>query len=339
MPPSPVPERRGFALLLALLTLGVAGTFLVAGFYAARSDERADRLARRVAQLDGANASALAELGARWDSAARFAQPVGATAEMPVAAPDAGADTRVRITRLSMFLYLAAARSRDRHDTTVAAGATALLRVQAPIFALLAAATARGDVGPPDRIVYLPSDPAAGRACGLAPPDGGGILPGFAVPPGRSAPAPWVESIGAGLDSTYQWFGGVALDTLLVRATRELAPGVPNPAPVGAISVARGDLTLTWGFGRGLLIVLGRLILAGPVRFDGVIVAMGGIEVTGTGVLVAGALLAGGGMPNAVLTNGNGNMDLRSDPCLVADVAWHAGVVRPIAGWEWSPVL
>lgn len=330
-------ERRGFALLLALLTLAVAGTFLVAGFYAARSDDRADRFARRVAQLDGANASALAALGAAWDSAARFAQPVGATVEVPVPSPDPDAETRVRIARLSMFVYMASVRSRDRRDTTVAAGATGLLRVEAPAFPGLAAATAHGDVGPPERFQYLPADPAAGGACALAPPAGGGILPGFAVPPGRAAPFPSVQRAEAGADSTYTRFGPVPLDSLLARSAGELPPGFRGPAPVGAVTVARGDMTLSWGAGRGVLIILGKLTIDGPVRFDGVILAMGGLEVTVPGVMVVGGMLAGGGSPLAIAANGNGSIGLRSDPCLLADVAWHAGVVRPVGGWGWSP--
>ncbi|MDE3217450.1 MAG: hypothetical protein KGO03_13670, partial [Gemmatimonadota bacterium] len=332
-------ERRGFALLLALVTLGVAGMFLVAGFYAARLDDRANRLARRIAQLDGANAAALASLAAAWDSAARFAQPVGTSAELSVAPPDPGAETRARITRLSMFLYIAAVRSRDRTDTTIAAGAAGLLRVEAPEFPALAASLARGDVGPAARVQSFPADPAAARACGLAPPGGGagGVFPGFAVPPGSMAPLPSVQTAVAGLDSTYRLFGPVPLDTLVGRSVRELPPVQGTPAPVGAVTVARGDLTLTWGPGRGILIVLGRLTVAGPVSFHGVVLALGGLEVTAPGVMVTGLVLAGAGAPMAIEAKGNGNIGLRFDPCLVADVAWHAGVVRPVAGWGWSP--
>lgn len=330
------PDRRGVALLMALLVLAVAGTFIVAGFYAARSDDRADRLAFRVAQLDAAGQGAVAVLVATWDSAARFAQAVGTSAPVALPAPDVDTEIRVRLLRLSTYLYMAAVRVRDARDTAVAAAGSSLLRVEAPGFPAFAAMTARGDVGPPGAIAYLPADQMAGRACG-APPLPGPVFPGFAVPPGRSAPFPSVQVPEAGEDSTYRRFGGVSLDALAARAGWQALPGLPVPAPVASIALASGDLTLAWGNGRGVLVVLGRLTIQGPVTYRGVIVAQGGVEVRPPGAMLEGLVLAGGGSPPGVVANQNGYINLRFDPCLVADVAWHAGRVRPDAGWEWQP--
>jgi hypothetical protein len=325
-------DRRGIALLMALLVLGVAGLFLVAGYHAARSDDRAARISLRVAQLDGANQASVALLVATWDSAARFAQPVGSTQEVPVPSPDPGARTSLRVTRLSTHLYMAAPRSRDAYDTTVTAGGLALLRVEGPVFPLLAGLVARGDVGPPEAFQYVPPDSAAAQACRSGLP-ARPTIPGFAVPPGRVAPVPSIQTAQAGQDSTYRLFGSVSLDALAARATVELPVSVPTQAPTARIAVARGDLTLSGGAGRGVLLVYGRLTIDGLVTYRGVIVTLGGMDLRSSGSTVDGLILVDGGEPIGVVANNSSIMNLRLDPCVITDVSWHGGRVGPVPEW------
>jgi hypothetical protein len=58
------------------------------------------------------------------------------------------------------------------------------------------------------------------------------------------------------------------------------------------VIVARGDLTVAGGRGQGVLIVNGLLRIRGPFLFAGLILATGGIEVTGPDVGVYGAVLS-----------------------------------------------
>lgn len=329
-------ERKGIALLAALIVMVVAGTFLVAAYYAARSDERTARLALRVAQLDGANDRAVASLLATWDSAARFAQDVGVPQDLPLTSADQGVATAMRVTRLSRLLYLVAVRSRDIRDTSVAASGTTLLRVVTPDFPSLGVLTARGDVGPPAGFGYMQADPAALATCG-ASYSGAADLPGFAVPPDRTAPSPSVGLDAAGADSTYRLFGEMALNDLAARASRELPAGVSASAPTGGISLAQGDLTLTGGEGSGVLIVQGRLMLDGPVVFRGVVIVLGGLEARSTGSLFEGLVLVDAASSPAVVANDHALVTVRFDPCVVSATTWHAGRVTRVNGWNWHP--
>lgn len=322
----PNAPRRGVALLLALLVLGVAGTFLVAGFRAARATAEAHRLALRTAQLDGEVDLAVTSLMATWNSEARSAQGVGVTQAVPADAQDAAAVSRARLTRVSSRVYLATVRLRDRADTTIAVGASVLLRVEAPVFPAFAAGITDGDVRVDGMFQSLPPDPAALAACGAS---FAGWNP-LAVAPGHVAPPPYLPWAPAANDSTYRVFGGVTAADLLARATLDLPSGVPVPTPTASIVRARGDLDLAGGPGEGILVVEGRLRISGPVDFRGVIVALGGFEAASPGASVNGLLLVSGGSPRGILVKSNSYLLLRHDPCVVARVAWRAGRVRPL---------
>ena len=56
---------------------------------------------------------------------------------------------------------------------------------------------------------------------------------------------------------------------------------------------AAGDLTLDGGRGQGVLLVEGRLRLAGPFLWSGVVIARAGIETLSDGVDLAGVVLSG----------------------------------------------
>ncbi len=327
------PRRRGVALLLALVALVVAGTFLVAGFYAARQTEVADRVAVRTAQVDGANDLAAAAVLTTWDSAARFRQAVGFTLFVPAPVFVPAVQSGAWITRVSPTAYLATLRSSDTADSSIARRASWLLRVDAPRWPSAAALIASGDVRALGVLQILPPGPPEWPTCGPVP---GGWVP-IAVPPGRTAPGPYVQWAPAGADSTFHTFGGVSLQALSQRATVRLLAGSSVQGPFGAVTVAPGDLELTGGSGRGLLVVEGRLRVSGPLFFRGVVVALGGLEVTGPGAFVEGLVLVGGDREPAVLVNVNADLRLRYDPCLADDVAWHAGRATPLASRGWAP--
>src|SRR5487761_2473185 len=248
------PRKRGVALLIALVVLTVAGIFLMAAFYAAQQTERADRLTLRVAQLDAVNDLAVVALLASWDSAARFRQAAGFTAALPSSVNSPNTLSVAWLTRISSTAYLATLRSTDLSDTTIFARSSWLLRVNAPRWPAVAALITGGDARADGALQILPPGPVPATDCEPAPPS---WVP-IAVPPGRSAPAPYVEWILAGADSTYRTFGGVSLESLAASASTRLMAAGPVQVPIGAVTLAPGDLDLAGGSGGGLLIVEGR---------------------------------------------------------------------------------
>ena len=131
MPPDQ--GRRGIVLLAALVALGVVGTMLIAGYYAARAAEERGAAAARTTQLAAEADGAVADLVAAWDSAARFGQPPGASYQLPLRPADPRTSGRAWITRLSRDLYWADVRIADVADSSLAGRAGALLLVLEPL--------------------------------------------------------------------------------------------------------------------------------------------------------------------------------------------------------------
>ncbi len=321
------------ALLLALVALGVAGSFVAAAFFGARIAGAADRLAQRTLQLQGATDIALAQLIQAWDAARWLRQPVGTTQPLLEFDVDAGAHTRGWITRVSGRTFLATIRATDRADSTAAAGATHLLRVESPRFPGLAALVARGDVRADGLLETSADDSADASGCGSM----AAAVPGIMVPLGRTAPPMAVEGREAGNDSTYLVFGTSSLDALVRGATLELGAGAAVAAPAAVVAHAAGDLELVGGSGSGILIVDGRLRVTGPASYRGVIVASGGVEVSAAGVTVDGLILSASADASSVLVKPNADLHLRYSPCAVEAAVWPVGRLRLVIPRGWAP--
>ncbi|MHB1864060.1 MAG: hypothetical protein ACYCVL_13990 [Gemmatimonadaceae bacterium] len=321
------------ALLLALVALGVAGSFVAAAFFAARMAGTADRLAQRTLQLQGITDIALAQLLQAWDAARWLRQPVGTSQAAGEFDVDAGARTRGWITRVSGRTFLVTIRATDRADTTVDAGAAHLVRVDSPRFPGLAALVARGDVRIDGVLQSSADDSADASGCGST----AAAVPGILVPPGRTGPPTAVEGREAGVDSTYLVFGTSSLESLVRGATLELGAGAAVPAPAALLAHAAGDLELVGGSGRGILIVDGRLRVTGAVSYRGVIVASGGLEVSAAGVTVDGLILSASNAIPSVLVKANADLHLRYSFCAVEDAVWPVGRLRSVAPRGWAP--
>jgi hypothetical protein len=98
---------------------------------------------------------------------------------------------------------------------------------------------------------------------------------------------------------------------------------------------AAGDLGVAGGRGQGILIVQGRLRIQGPFVFAGIILASGGIEVTGQDVTVYGAVLsaAAGG----VTWRASG--ELRRSTCAVARASDAAARPYPVPHRGWAELF
>lgn len=126
--------RRGIVLLTALVVLGVVGTLLVAGFYAARAEQQYGQVALRADQLDAEADGALVGLLAAWDSAARFRQAVGTTGAVVIQSSNSATTADAWITRLSERTYWLSVRFADRIDSALVVRGAALVEVRAPEF-------------------------------------------------------------------------------------------------------------------------------------------------------------------------------------------------------------
>ena len=126
--------RRGIVLLTALVVLGVVGTMLVAGFYAARAEQQYGQVALRADQLDAEADGALVGLLVAWDSSARFRQAVGTTDGVIIQPSNAATTADAWITRLSERSYWLSVRYADRIDSALVVRGAALVEVRAPEF-------------------------------------------------------------------------------------------------------------------------------------------------------------------------------------------------------------
>lgn len=206
-------------------------------------------------------------------------------------------------------------------SSAVARRVQLLVRVPLATPSLRSALVSAGDVwlGPGARVV------AGGGECGEEHHAEVTLAPGAHLLPDESPPAsdrPRVEESAVAADSaTYARIGGVEWKALAERADVRFAHGThlsPQPENAGGRCDARntnwgdprrddppspcesrvvlvyaaGDLTLDGGRAQGVLLVEGRLRIAGPFLFSGQIVARGGIESLSDGIELSGIVLS-----------------------------------------------
>jgi len=123
--------------------------------------------------------------------------------------------------------------------------------------------------------------------------------------------------------------GFLIVDSLAAVADEKLTAGTSFSIRDGIIHVA-GDATLTGGTGTGALIVDGRLTITGPLSYEGVIVARGGVSIVVPGVTVTGIIRAGGTPPIS------GNMTLIEAGAAAQSVLLQGLTPRPVRGRRWS---
>ena len=306
-----------------LSVLVVVGLLATAALFSARESRRAAERSVGDAQLVAAAETALFGALADWDAVARGRQARGETVALLVTplSRDVGR-VRVFVTRLTMRVYAIIA------DVTTAgddASRRLSLLVRAPLRepALASAIVSAGDVslGPAARIVPAESSSCGGVAAAAVTlaPGAQLVLDSARIPSDQLT----TRHDAAAADSlTYLRVAGETWQALAGAADVRLTAGAhvsPSPsiedgrcADVSAnwgepqhsepasqceqrapIVYAAGDLTIDGGRGRGVLLVEGRLRLAGPLSFFGQIVALGGIETIRDGIEVSGTMLSG----------------------------------------------
>ncbi len=324
-------ERSGFALALAVCLLAAIGSLAGAMFFAIRDGQRtATRLANQELAASEADTCLFALLAA-WDASVRDSLRVGATDSSLACLVDSGVVPSY-VTRVTDDVYSAAAVGRSGIGTSAEArrSHSLLVRLARPTLGLRGAIVSRGDVVMAREAIPAGEDrpPPGWEDC---PPPDSTIAPSVLVPEGRTArdaegqplADARVDSL-AGAQSTYAVLGRVATAFIAERSDVALRAGVMvSPDPAGGdkcvpgtdiaswgdpsrtaespdcqryfpVIHAAGDIVVTAGRGQGLLLVDGRLRIEGPFVFAGVVLAGGGVETSGVGVTIYGAMLSGG---------------------------------------------
>ena len=323
-------RQRGMAIVAALYFITIVGVLAVAVLFGARQWARSGGGALRdAAQLARADELLVALVG-DWNSTERAEQPVGSRVNVVarVARSADRIDAATYITRLNRTLYWlqadvgAARSSAGRHRIN--------LLVRVPVWTLPTRSplVSAGDVMLSNAARILGAG-GGSSACvaGVASADAAITLP----PAARLVLAsgyPEAEQPEVRADSsarapvTAYVSDGASWDALAVRADVRLpadAHRSPRPEtdasgcvdnltnwgePLREVTAspcerrrrviyAAGDLTLDGGRGQGALLVDGRLRLAGPFLWSGVVIARGGIETMSDGVDIAGVVISG----------------------------------------------
>ena len=132
-----------------------------------------------------------------------------------------------------------------------------------------------------------------------------------------------------GDSANVETLGFVIIDSMAVAADLQLPAGSIVSPQDGVIHI-KGDATLAGGTGSGVLVVEGRLTVTGPLSYEGVVVARGGISIVVPGVTITGIVRAAGA-PSV-----QGNMTLIESGEAVQGVLLQALRPRPVTGRRWA---
>lgn len=299
------------ALVLIAVVVAVVAGVLAAGGLETGLTQRHIATAQALAAADGCVSHVLPTLPSGWDFGdvlrgadgrsgtaddGRLAAPAGCTA---VATAAAVADRTV--------VTATAAAGGGRRTIVAVVGRWNDGGVPSPLWAADATALAQID-GPTQFAVAGMSRPTPALVAPLSPLALDDWLsshpttlgPGVAAP--EFAPAPPLAALADRARAT-----GVAAGAALV-------PGVPVPA----LAFSGGDLVIDHGLrGAGILVVDGRLRLSAPLAFEGVVVAVRGVDLDASASLtVLGSLWLGA--DPASPARARGTLVLTYDPAAVA---------------------
>lgn len=119
--------------------------------------------------------------------------------------------------------------------------------------------------------------------------------------------------------------GFMSVDSIAASADTQLPAGATLDSPAGVTHVA-GNAAL-FGVGSGILIVDGTLAIVGPLAFQGVVIAKGGIS-------VAAPMVSMKGLVRSPLIDGN--IGSIRDAAVVQDVMGQLVMPLPVRGRRWQ---
>ena len=310
-------RRSGVALISVLYFLVLCALGTTAVLFAQRSASRNAAAVGGGVQLLAVAESAAYSALASWDGNARAHQAVGSTATLGNP-PASGAGTTVSLTRLTTRIFSIVAEARTRSGLA-ARRVGLLLRLPALPPALRAPLVSAVDVTIGRDVRFVRDDTAT---CGDSA-TAAMILAPSAVSTLDSTPnaaqLTIVRTPAADDSSAYLRMADAWWDDLAERADIRLRAGAhADPMPTTAagqclsddanwgdpnslispcahrapLVYAAGDLTIDGGRGQGVLLVDGRLVIAGPFEFSGQIVVRSGIETLADNIAISGVVSA-----------------------------------------------
>lgn len=140
---------------------------------------------------------------------------------------------------------------------------------------------------------------------------------------------PNADSLLAADSSNVVTVGRIGIDSIAATADLRLERGVVWSAMSGVVHAA-GDLIIDGGIASGILIVEGKLTIAGPLRYAGLIVARGGIQITTQSARVSGAIRMIG-QPVSL-----GDLDWDRSALTLQTVLSNSLTPSPVAGRRWA---
>jgi hypothetical protein len=321
----------GIAIVAALYFITIVGVLAVAVLFGARQWSRAGHGALRDAALTARADELLVGSVGDWSMTERAEQPVGSRVAMAVAVGPFHdrIEATAYITRLTRSLYWLQANVRSAGSLGGRHRVNLLVRVPVWVPPTRSPLLSAGDVllGANARVVVdgtgstdcLSNAESVAEAAITLPPDARLVL---AVDyPAAERPSARIDSV-ASLPLALLAASGVSWEALAQRADiRVVADAHRSPLPETdangcvdnltnwgeplrqtpaspcegrrRIIYAAGDLTLDGGRAQGVVLVEGRLRLAGPLVFSGVVIARGGIETVADGVDMTGVVISG----------------------------------------------
>ena len=325
-------DRRGVALVLAIVALAVIGMLVASAHVAGVRAHRAG--VRRFLQ---AEALAAAEYGVERVAAnaplAAWRAMAPGTVDSAGPWPVGQGRVSVRLTRLGdslqpVVLVVGTGTAGSTAGRAARRVTSLTLSLAGGRFAPLGALTVGGPVALGPGVVVEGADlPPSGWSC----PAAGSALPGIATPDASTVSAtacgpscvggapPVSQTILASDTLSYFAYGELGWNDLISTARRVSPVVTPAPstgggscltsdpanwgdpnrtAPTGAcegffsVLHAPGDLHLAGGVGQGVLLVGGSLTLSGGARFAGLVIARGAVHSVGSGGRVDGAVMA-----------------------------------------------
>jgi hypothetical protein len=320
--------RTAFALAAVLAILGLLGILAVATLAVTTRLQQGASLAERDHALAGAASAALTVPLRDWRT--RALSTISVCETRTIGVTDGGlAATTATVTRLGAELFWLVAEavaldgSRRRENLVV--------RLVLPPGAPLAGLVLSGDATL-SRSIAVDSDPAAGcspnadvimrPAASLTSSDG-------ALPPFRL-----LRDAGAADSSHAVGVDATTLEGL--ERTADLTVAAGGSITIGpGITHATGDLTVTGGSAGGILIVDGALTIAGPVAFDGLVIARE-LRVTASGSVLRGGVRVAPGYGYYGSVQAPEGLRLVPSACAVQSALSATVRPRPVAGRRWS---
>ena len=279
--------RNGMALVAVLAVVSLIAILAIATLSVTTRLEQGSSLAARDARLEAATSYALSTVFLEWRQQSFSTLNVGGSRRIDV--PITGDIlANVNVTRLGpeVFWLVAEGIAGDlsrRHENL-------LVRLLRPRTDSLSAMAVGGDVSISRSFQVVPD-----TVSGCAPSTADLTVSNGASVTSVDGPLPTLRIARdpASVDTAHLFVvSGVKATAISMLADVVLGPGTSSAATAGLVH-ATGDLTLTGGAGSGVLIVDGKLTIAGPVAFAGVIIAKGGVVSTAGGGDVKGLLRAG----------------------------------------------